>query len=224
MKQEMKIALPLYKIAYALFFIIILCLIRGVSISYEIGIALEPAMAMLAAAFCADTYVQEVSSRRSEVQRLYPMKKRIRSIGTRMLIQELFLLLLSAAGYGLFFLFQKPLLVSVVQPDTGNELTQFGWYLVAITVTLVFWGMLSNTLACLFRSLWFGIGGCLILWLLTDSALGDRYLGAWNLFSYTFRDSENSSDFSWLMGKCICIVFCIAAAAVLPKLLKRKGA
>ena len=223
MQKEIKISLPLYKIAYALLFIVILSLIRGVSLSCEIGIALEPAMAILAAAFCADTYVQEVRSGRSEIWRLYPMKKRMRSIGRRMLIQELFLLLLAAAGYGLFFLFQKPLLSHAIQPDAGGELTQFGWYLAAAAVTLAFWGILSNTLACIFRSLWFGIGGCLILWLLTNSTFGIRYLGAWNVFSYTFRNVENPGDFSWLMGKCLCMILCIAATAVLPNLLRKHG-
>lgn len=223
MLKEIKIALPLYKTAYALFFIVILSLIRGVSVSYEIGIALEPAMAFLAAAFSADTYVQEVDSRRSEIWRLYPMKKRIRSICRRMLIQQLFLLILASAGYGLFFLFQKPLLSRVIRPDTGSELTWFGWYFAAAAVTLCFWGILSNTLACLFRSLWFGIGGCLILWLLTNSALSARYLGSWNVFSYTFRDVKNSGDFSWLAGKGVCIVFCIMMTAILPKLLKKSS-
>lgn len=223
MQKEIKIILPPYKIAYALFFVVLLSLIRGISVSTEIGIALEPAMAILAAAFCADTYVQEVGSRRSEVWRLYPIKKRIRSVGMRMLIQELFLLLSAAAGYGLFFLFQKPLLFSVIQPDTGSELLLFGQFFAAVTVTLVFWGVLSNTLACLFRSPWFGIGGCLILWLLTNSALGARYLGSWNVFSYTFRNVDDPGDLSWLMGKCICMIFCIAAAAALPTLLKKRG-
>ena len=57
---EIKIALPFYKIAYAVFFIVILSLVRGVTFSYEIGIALEAPMAILAASFCADTYTQEV--------------------------------------------------------------------------------------------------------------------------------------------------------------------
>lgn len=223
MRKEIKISLPFYKIAYALFFIVILSLIRGVSVSYEVGIALEPAMAILAAAFCADTYAQEITSRRSEIERLYPMKKRIRSVGTRLLIQELFLLLLSAVGYGLFFLFQKPILLSVLPANYGDDLTQFFICLAAIAVTLCFWGILSNTLACLFRSLWVGFGGCLLLWLITNSAFTARYLGSWNVFSYTFRNAKDSGDFSWLAGKGVCIAFCIAAGAILPKLLKRMG-
>lgn len=223
MCKELKISLPLYKIAYALFFIVILSLIRGVSESYEIGITLEPAMAILAAAFCADTYTQEITSRRSEIQRLYPLKKRIRSVGMRLLIQETFLLVLAALGYGLFFVFQKPHLVNALHSDTGYELKQFFVYLAAVAVTLCFWSVLSNTLACVFRSLWFGVGGCLILWRVTNSAFGIRHLGSWNVFSYTLRDAENSGDFSWLAGKGVCIALCGAMCALLPRLLRRKG-
>ena len=80
MIQEMKIALPLQKQAYAVFFVIILSLVRGVTYSDEIGIALEAPMAVLALTFCADTYTQEITSRRSEIWRLCPMKKRMHSL------------------------------------------------------------------------------------------------------------------------------------------------
>ena len=42
MMKEVKISLPFYKTASALLFIVILSLIRGVSVSYEIGAAMEP--------------------------------------------------------------------------------------------------------------------------------------------------------------------------------------
>lgn len=50
MRKEIKICLPLYKMAYAVFFTAILSIVRGVFYSYEIGIALEAPMALLAAA------------------------------------------------------------------------------------------------------------------------------------------------------------------------------
>lgn len=77
MKKEMKIVLPLYKIAYAFSFIVILSLIRGVVFTNEIGLSIEGPFAILTAVFCADTYVQEITSKRSEVQRLYQMKKEV---------------------------------------------------------------------------------------------------------------------------------------------------
>ena len=119
MKKEMKIVLPFYKIAYAVSFVVILSLIRGVVFTNEIGLSIEAPFAILTAVFCADTYVQEITSKRSEIHRLYPIRKRICSIVQRIMIQEFFLLLLAVLGYGLFFVFQKP----VTHPATESENT-----------------------------------------------------------------------------------------------------
>lgn len=219
MKKEIKIVLPFYKVAYSVSFIVLLSLIRGVTHTYEIGIAIEAPMAILATVFCADTYVQEISSKRSEIHRLYPIKKRVYSILERTFIQEIFLLLLSAIGYGFFFVFQNP----VTHPVTGSEMRQFLIYLVAVAVTIFFWGILANILSMLFRNMWMGIGGCLLVWLATDSTWGDKYLRGWNLFSYTFRNLENSGDISWLYGKILCICIGVILMVVLPKLIRKRG-
>ena len=100
MIHEMKISLPLPKQACAMCFVVILSLVRGVSDSYEIGVALEAPLAILAVSLCADTYTQEIVCGRSEIQRLYPLKKRICSAYRRMAIQELFLLAVAVIGYG----------------------------------------------------------------------------------------------------------------------------
>ncbi len=225
MKHEIKISLPLYKIVYAAFFVVVLSLVRGVVYTFEIGIALEAPMAILAASFCADTYTQEIISKRSEVQRLCPMKKRMYCIYRRIVIQEIFLLAVAVIGYGLFFLFQNPRTIVVEQNITENatEMQSFLIYFAAIAVTLCFWGLLSNLLSCIFRNMWMGIAGCLILWLITCSSFGDRYFGAWNLFSYTFRDVENSSDFSWICGKIVCICIGMTVVAILPKIIEKRG-
>lgn len=223
MKYETKISLPFYKITYAVFFVVILSLVRGVTDSYEIGIALEPPMAVLAAVFCADTYTQEITSKRSEIQRLCPMKKRVSSIYKRILIQVIFLMADAVIGYGLFILFQSPRTADLRQIGAGSEGYQFFVYIAAVVVTLGFWGILSNLISCLFRNMWMGICGCLILWLMTNSSMGDRLFGVWNLFSYTFRDVENSSDFGWICGKIVCLGIGMAAAAVLPVIIAERG-
>ena len=225
LKHEIKISLPLYKIVYAAFFVVVLSLVRGVVYTFEIGIALEAPMAILAASFCADTYTQEIISKRSEVQRLCPMKKRVYCIYRRIVIQEIFLLAVAVIGYGLFFLFQNPRTIVAEQNITENatEMRSFLIYFAAIAVTLCFWGLLSNLLSCIFRNMWMGIAGCLMLWLITNSSFGDRYLGAWNLFSYTFRDVENSSDFSWICGKIVCICIGMIVVAILPKIIEKRG-
>lgn len=77
MKKELKIVLPFYKVAYAISFVVILSLIRGVTYTHEVGIAIEAPFAILTAVFCADTYVQEIRSKRFEVHRTLSLKKEI---------------------------------------------------------------------------------------------------------------------------------------------------
>ena len=221
--SEIKISLPFYKISYAAFFVVILSLIRGVAYSDEIGIALEAPMAILAASICADAYTQEITSRRSEIQRLCPMKKRVCFVYRRILIQEIFLLFLAVIGYGLFFLFQNPRIAEMKTSVPESEICKFVVYSAAVAVTLAFWGLLSNLLSCLFRNMWTGIGVCLILWLVTNSSIGNKYFGAWNLFSYSFRNLENTGDFTWIYGKFVCICTGIIIVAVLPKIIKKRG-
>ena len=220
---EIKISLTFQKQVYAIFFVIILSLVRGVTYSNEIGIALEAPMAILAFTFCADTYTQEIVSKRSEIWRLCPMKKRINSIYRRVVIQEMFLLAVAVIGYGLFFLFQNPNINGMGQSGIENEICQFFVYFAAIAVTLGFWGLLSNLISCLFRNMWVGTGSCMVLWLITNSSIGNRIFGAWNLFSYSFRKLEDISDFSWIYGKVVCISIGIMAVAVLPKIIKKRG-
>ena len=217
MKKELKIVLPFYKVAYAISFVVILSLIRGVTYTHEVGLAIEAPFAILTAVFCADTYVQEIRSKRFEVHRLYPLKKRFFSMTKRLVIQELFLLLLAVAGYGLFFVFQKPM----IHPGTKSEWTQFAAYFFAITVTIFFWGVLANTLSMVLRNMWMGIGGCLIIWIATNST--GKLLGAWNLFSYSFRNIENAADFTWMYGKVLCLGIGLILLAALPEIIRKRG-
>ena len=219
MKKEMKIVLPFYKIAYAVSFVVILSLIRGVVFTNEIGLSIEAPFAILTAVFCADTYVQEITSNRSEVQRLYQIKKRIYSIIQRLMIQGTFLLLLAVLGYGLFFAFQKP----ITHPVTESEILQFITCFGAIVVTIFFWGILANTLSMLFRNMWMGIGSCLLIWVATNSSGADKFLGAWNVFSYSFRDIENATDITWLYGKGLCICIGLILLLALPKIVRKRG-
>jgi len=135
-------------------------------------------------------------------------------------VQELYLMVLAVVGYGLFLIIQRP---TPFYKEESYECILFGSYIAAIIVTLIFWGMLSHTLSCLFRTMWAGIGGCLILWVFTNSRAGDLALGKWNLFSYTFRNIENSGDFTWICGKLACVVFCLAMAGMIPKIIRKRG-
>lgn len=223
MGKEMKICLSLYKIVYSIFFVIILCVVRGVSFTNEVGVALEAPLALLAAVFCADTYVQEIVSKRAEVERLYPVKNRTLSIFKRILVQEGYLFILAAAGYGMYCIIQKPLPLYRIQIVIKDEIKMFLVYLVAIAVTLTFWGILSHTLSCLFRNMWVGIGCCLILWITTNSTVGERMLGKWNVFSYTFRNIEDNGDLNWICGKMVCVLLILMMGAMLPEIIKKRG-
>ena len=198
-------------------------LIRGVTYTQEIGPALESPMALLAAVFCADTYIQEILSGRYQIQRLYPLKNRLASMAKRLMIQEAFLLFLSAAGYGMYLLVQRPVLLNGEERGENSSVAIFLIYLGAVFVSLLFWGLLSHVLSCLFRNMWAGIGSCLLLWTVTNSTVGDKWLGCWNLFSYSFRDLEDSGDLSWLWGKLLCVAASILLAYMLPKIVKKRG-
>lgn len=220
---ECKITLPVYKLAYAFSFVIILSLIRGITFSYEIGVAMEAPMAILSIVVCADTYTQEITSKRSEIHRLYPMKRRLSSIWLRMVVQEIALFVLSAIGYGMFYGFQHPQSLYKAGQSTESELQMFFIFLAVMVTTLWFWGILSNLLACLFRNMWVGIGGCIALWLITNSTLGQKVLGNWNLFSYAFRNVMDNQNFSWLCGKALCLLLCVLMTLLMPKIIKKRG-
>ena len=218
---EAKISFPIYKVIYSVFFTVILSIIRGVSFTNEIGGTLEPQMGILAAVFCADIYVQEVASGRWEINRLYPMKNRMGGIWRRMAVQETYLFLLGLAGYGLIYLLQNP--IPYWQGEWGKEILLFLIYIPAMAGTIIFWGMLSNVVACIFRNMWAGAGISLVLWIAVNSTYGDRIMGIWNPFSYTFRDIEDIENLSWILGKILWLFGTILLGVVLKRLIKKRG-
>ena len=218
---EAKISFPIYKVIYSVFFTVILSIIRGVSFTNEIGGTLEPQMGILAAVFCADIYVQEVASGRWEINRLYPMKNRMGGIWRRMAVQETYLFLLGLAGYGLIYLLQNP--IPYWQGEWGKEILLFLIYIPAMAGTIIFWGMLSNVVACIFRNMWAGAGISLVLWIAVNSTYGDRIMGIWNPFSYTFRDIEDIGNLSWILGKILWLFGTILLGVVLKRLIKKRG-
>lgn len=218
---EAKISFPIYKVIYSVFFTVILSIIRGVSFTNEIGGTLEPQMGILAAVFCADIYVQEVASGRWEINRLYPMKNRMGGIWRRMAVQETYLFFLGLAGYGLIYLLQNP--IPYWQGEWGKEILLFLIYIPAMAGTIIFWGMLSNVVACIFRNMWAGAGISLVLWIAVNSTYGDRIMGIWNPFSYTFRDIEDIGNLSWILGKILWLFGTILLGVVLKRLIKKRG-
>ena len=107
MKKEVKICMPYYKIAYSIAFVVILSAIQPVVYANEIGQAVERAVSLLAVVFCADTYLVEVQSKRSEVFCLYNLKKQAGVVYKRLFVQVAYLIGISLLAYGLFY-WQKP--------------------------------------------------------------------------------------------------------------------
>ena len=128
MKKEVKICMPYYKIAYSIAFVVILSAIQPVVYANEIGQAVERAVSLLAVVFCADTYLVEVQSKRSEVFCLYNLKKQAGVVYKRLFVQVAYLIGISLLAYGLFY-WQKP--VNLTEELDGGAL--FGIYCIAIS-------------------------------------------------------------------------------------------
>lgn len=217
MKTEIKLCLPRYKLIYSIFFIIILSLVRGINSTYEIGIAMETPTAFLTIVFCSDTYLSEHLNKRGDIFGLYSIKNRTRIIKNRILIQLVYLTVISVCGYVLFF-------VKCTLPEqAATECLLFVQFLAAIAMTIFFWGMLSMTISNFARNMWVGISIPFVLWLVFNSVSSSKFLGKWNVFSYTFRGNEHLYDWNWIYGKIIPMLLVMVMFLTIPIILKKRG-
>ncbi len=208
---EAKVCLPLYKILSSLCFIFLFSVVRGISDVYEIGIALDAYMAIPAAVLCADALCSEYSGRSWEIFERSPRTVRRRTLLTRIIIQCVYLWLLSALGYALFFL---------QRPDNTLQASHsllFLLFLGAVPVTILFWGTTAFTFSNLWGNSLAGIGTTLILWLYAYSTTGERILGDWNVFAFVFRDIRNPADMGWLWGKALALTLTLLMALLHPR-------
>lgn len=197
-----KIVLPLYKILYAICFIVLLAFVRGISYTYEIGVAIDPNISLLAVIFFSDTLEAEYREKRWEIFSLLPEKSRIRTIRQRIGIQWGYLWLLSVIGYWIFY-WQNP------RMDGTSTFFLYGIYLFAVGASILFWGILSMTIVNKTGKLVPGIGITVLLWLLINSKGGEQILGNFSVFAFGFRDIKAASDFSWAIGKAVAIVIAL---------------
>lgn len=217
MKQDIKICLPLYKLVYSVMFLIILSLVRGISTVFEIGGALDSNIALLAIVFCAETYVMEKSGGRGEIFRLFPVKNRVKAVRRRLLIQNLYLYLLSYIGF-FFFFWQRP------QNMIGISFWyEYGTYMLAVTGTILFWSTLSMTISNLFGNQWGGIAVSLIIWMVVNSMYGQDVLGKFNIFAYGFRNVMEVHDVSWMFGKLAGALSAMLMIGLIPYIMKKRG-
>lgn len=216
--KDMKICLPLYKIGYSIIFTVLLSLVRGVSGISEIGAAMDPNMALLAIIFCSNTYEMEYQEKRWELFRLYSVGSKAGAIGRRMVIQTVYLCMLAYGGYAFFF-WQKP--KALVDVPSG---LLYGMYVIAVTATILLWGLAGQTIVNITHSLWVGMGISVIMWLCINSKAGERLLGRFNVFAFSFRNSGDIYDLSWLWGKAAALATAVFLAAMIPVILKRENA
>lgn len=215
MRQEMKICIPGYKLAYSILFIIILSLVRGITTYDEIGITIEPYLAILSSVFCADTYMCEWNAKRGEVFSLIPEMNRKKVIYRRLILQVLYLWIVGAVGYFLFF-WHKPISFRNI-----SILHEYGWFLFVMLWNVMFWSMFSMTISNLLRNQIAGIGSSIVLWLVFYSKWGEQYIGKYNVFSYVFRDV--SGDLEWIYGSVVEIVLLVLLIGMVPLIMKKRG-
>ncbi len=217
MKKEIKIMLPFYKIIYPILFLGFLAVFRGIADTREIGVTLDPMMAALSAIFMADTYLIEIREERWEIFALYTLDKKIMMIYKRIAVQFIYLFLLAALGYFLFF---------IQNPSRGvweEEVKMYFEYLFAVSISIIFFGLTAVVIANWFQNIWCGIGIMLIIWLILNSTFGADFLGKYNIFAYVFRSYENGIGVGWIPGKVIgIIVVSLVAFGILPQTMKRK--
>lgn len=218
MRAELKNCLPKYKIFYSCAFLAILCTIHPIVYYEEIGSAIQAPIAFLTIIFCSDTYLMEVKSKRADVFHLYERKKQLKAIWQRLGVQIVYLLLISCAGYVLFF-WQKP--GSVNESVSGIKI--FVLYFIAMLGTIWLWSICSVILCTLLRNMWTGIG-CLFTMVIGLISRGDGLLfGNLGLFSFSFCEPAQLISMRWIYGTIVSFVVGLFFFTVLPIVLKKRG-
>ncbi len=145
--KEIKISLPPYKMICALFFILILAIVRGISSVNEIGLTIDTYVTLLTLVLCADTCYQEIPGGGWEILAIKPGKQQRLTILKRFAVQYVFLIGTAAAGYGLFYLIQQPYI-------RENELYHFVTAMAATAASIVLFGALPVLISKITGSLW----------------------------------------------------------------------
>ena len=104
-----------------------------------------------------------------------------------------------------------------------SELRLFGIFLAASAATVIFWSLLSMTIANLLQSIWGGIGGSLVVWGVLFSTAGERLLGRWNVSAYSAAALDQSGNWSWICGKAGALLAAVLMVMAVPRILKRRG-
>ncbi len=216
MRYSIKIALTRIKVCYSVSFLIILALIRGISFPDEIGVAMDANVALLAIVFCADAYYQEIHENRWEVFDLLPVKNRFHTICQRLLLQVVYLGILTGLDYWVFYVH------FIKYKSEANLLVLYLTAVLACTASIFFFGTLSFTFVNLFKNLWGGIGGAFLIWTILNSTVGKRIPDYINVFAYG-NNQNNEICTDWIIGKLVAVITAILLIYFNKKLLVWKG-
>lgn len=168
-KYDLKISLPLYKILYALIFMVAIVIVRGVSSAGEIIVAIEPNIALLASVFMADNYYKEYTNGHIQVFYGYPLKKKCVAELKRFFINWLYLLILASMTYCGFVLIYRPINFS----STPYYLMIINT-LIASGISMFFMGMLSFTITNHTQNIGIGIGSAVLIWGILNSTIATK--------------------------------------------------
>lgn len=188
MRQEIKITLPLFKIAYSVIFMVLIILVRPIGSLSEIISALEPNIALLAGIFMADNYYKEYWENRISTFYRYPTSNKYRALIKRSVISWVYLMLLVAISYLGFVWFYQP-----ANYTTISNVEMYKATMVACGASMFFMGAFSFTFTNLFQSLGAGIGITLLLWLSMTSTIRDIFPSELQLFCIVGGDIQAGS-------------------------------
>lgn len=196
--KELKISLPPYKIICALFFILILSIVRGISEIDEIGPTIDTYMALLALVLCADTCHQEVQESGWEILALKPGKRQRQTILKRFAVQYIFIFCMAAAGYGMFYLIQ--------QPSIGEqELYHFATAMAASASSIVLFGAMPVFLAKITGNLIGAMGAAAAFWFFITSSWAEKLPRFLQIFAFGGRNISEG-EMWWISGKVTALI------------------
>lgn len=216
LKHNIKIALTRIKVCYSVSFMLILALIRGVSYPEYIGGAMDANVALLAIIFCADVYYQEIKDNRWEIFDLLPRSKRFHTIYQRLLIHVIYLSILCALNYWVFYV------RFITYSREVNFLLIYITAIFACSASILLFGTLSFTFVNVLKNLWGGIGVSFLIWITLNSTIGKGIPSYINVFAYgNSQNLELSTD--WIVGKLTAVIASIVLIYLNNKLLVWKG-
>lgn len=215
MKSNIKIALTRTKVCYSISFMIILALIRRVSYPEYIGGAMDANVALLAIIFCSDIYYQEIHDNRWEIFDLLPRSRRFHTIYQRLLIQIIYLSILCALNFWVFYVH------FIAYRSEVNLLSIYITAILACSASILFFGALSFTFVNVLKNLWGGIGVTFLIWSTFSSSIGKKIPDYINVFAY--GNSKNFEDTDWIVGKLVAVIVSIVLIYSNKKLLVWKG-